>query len=263
MLTIRPKGDENCNPKYDNWRRSSKLPILVLNATTVNTGHNWQFTATWMGEPPSQIESRIDGNYRLRRMYLKDEAPAPHRDIGIGAAAAASSCVPGLFTPLELRNLYPGITVRLVDGGVHDNQGVFGLLDQNCTVLIVSDASGQMSALENPKDGTLNVLLRSSSMTMARARVAQYRELVSRLASRRLKGLLFLHLKDELPVRDRDWVKCDNPKELGSDELRRAQEELTTYGISKGLQDKLARIRTDLDSFSDAEAFALMAAAAT
>ncbi|MDH5537561.1 MAG: patatin-like phospholipase family protein, partial [Betaproteobacteria bacterium] len=118
-LLVRPKGDEHCRPKYDNWKRANKVPILILNATSVNTGHNWQFTASWMGEPPAFIDSEIDGNYRLRRMYLETEAPEQHRDIRIGDAAAASSCVPGLFTPLELRDLYEdGVTVRLVDGGV-------------------------------------------------------------------------------------------------------------------------------------------------
>jgi hypothetical protein len=88
-LVIRPKGDENCVPKYDNWQRASKVPILILNATALNTGHNWQFTASWMGEPPASIDSQVDGNYRLRRMYL-DDAPAPHRD-----AAGAARTVPG------------------------------------------------------------------------------------------------------------------------------------------------------------------------
>lgn len=258
QLVVRPLNDVDCQPKYDNWKRTDKVPILVLNATTVNTGHNWQFTATWMGEPPSQIDSQVDGNYRLRRMYLKDEAPGKHKDIRLGQAVAASSCVPGLFPPLELRDLYPGKTVRLVDGGVCDNQGVFGLLDQNCTVLIVSDASGQMGTLDDPPDGPLTIGLRSNAMTMARSRVAEYRELESRRRSSRLKGLLFVHLKHELPVRAIDWDGCNNRKQLSDEQLRRADQDLTGYGILKTVQEKIAGIRTDLDSFSEVEAFALM-----
>src|SRR4030095_4462300 len=34
----------------------------------------WQFTTTFMGEPPSIINTKVDGNYRLRRMYY-DQAP--------------------------------------------------------------------------------------------------------------------------------------------------------------------------------------------
>jgi hypothetical protein len=44
----------------------------------VYTGHNWQFTASWMGEPPSSIEPEIDASERLRRLYLVGEAPPPH-----------------------------------------------------------------------------------------------------------------------------------------------------------------------------------------
>jgi predicted acylesterase/phospholipase RssA len=258
-LQIKPKGDEDCKPKYDNWKRANKVPVLILNATSLNTGHNWQFTTSWMGEPPAFIDSEIDGNYRLRRMYLETEAPAAHRDVCIGDAVAASSCVPGLFTPLELRDLYEdGITVRLVDGGVHDNQGVFGLLDQNCNVMIVSDASGQMTTVDDPPDEPIGVLLRTISMLQARVRTAEYREIESRRRTGRLKSLLFLHLKQGLDVEDRDWVNCRNPKQLSAEELRKQQAVFTRYGILKHFQRLIAGIRTDLDSFNETEAFALM-----
>ncbi len=80
-LFIQPKDEgEQFAPKHDNWRRKAKVPILILNATTLNTGHNWQFTASWMGEPPSSIDTAIDSNYRLRRMYYPD-APEHHKKI--------------------------------------------------------------------------------------------------------------------------------------------------------------------------------------
>ncbi|MEM8951605.1 MAG: patatin-like phospholipase family protein, partial [Pseudomonadota bacterium] len=259
QLRIKPKDTDAFNPKYDNWKRKNKAPILILNATTVNTGHNWQFTTSWMGEPPTFIDSEIDGNYRLRRMYLKDEAPKPHCNISIGDAVAASSCVPGLFDPLELRDLYQdGVTVRLVDGGVHDNQGVFGLLDQNCSVMIVSDASGQMDAEDDPHDDRMRVLLRTSSILQARVRAAQYREIESRRRSGLLKNLLFLHLKKNLWAEDRDWIACKNPKQLSPKELQEQQAGLTKFGILKHFQRRIAGIRTDLDSFNQTEAFALM-----
>src|SRR5262249_23532805 len=74
-LFVHPREESaEFKPKYDNWRREAKVPMLVLNATTLNTGHNWQFTASWMGEPPISLDAEIEGNYRLRRMY-HDEAP--------------------------------------------------------------------------------------------------------------------------------------------------------------------------------------------
>ena len=53
----------------------------------------------------------------------------------------------GLLEPLVLDGLYKGpdgekLSLQLIDGGVYDNQGTAGLLEQNCNVLVVSDASG-------------------------------------------------------------------------------------------------------------------------
>jgi len=241
-------------PKYDNWRRETKVPILVLNATTLNTGHNWQFTASWMGEPPAETGSSIDANYRLRRMYYS-EAPPDYRSVRLGHAVAASACVPGIFDPLSVPNLYPNLTVRLVDGGVHDNQGTSALLDQGCNVLLISDASGQMGEENEPADNFIAVPLRSNSILQSRIRIAQFDELAARRDSSLLKGLMFLHLKKDLHSEPVDWKDCEDPV---SDEARGPRGELTSYGIRKEIQRLLSSIRTDLDSFNDAEACALM-----
>jgi predicted acylesterase/phospholipase RssA len=252
-LIIRPEGEGlDFHPKNDNWRRAAKVPMLILNATTLNTGHNWQFTATWMGEPPSSIDSEVDGNYRLRRMYY-EQAPGDHKRIRLGHAVAASSCVPGLFEPLALAKLYDGLVVRLVDGGVYDNQGTASLLDQGCNILLVSDASGQMNTINDPGSGLLAVPLRTNSVLQARVRVAQYRELSARRRSSALRGLMFIHLKKDLQVKPLDWINCPDPQDSFD-----SDPPLTKYGINKDAQGRLAAIRTDLDSFSDAEARALM-----
>jgi hypothetical protein len=52
-----------------------------------------------------------------------------------------------------------------------------------------------------------------------------------------------------------DWKDCEDPV---SDEARGPRGELTSYGIRKEIQRLLSSIRTDLDSFNDAEACALM-----
>jgi predicted acylesterase/phospholipase RssA len=232
--------------------------MLILNATTLNTGHNWQFTASWMGEPPVAINTEVDGNYRLRRMYYED-APSSHQQIRLGHAVAASACVPGLFEPIVLDQLYEDITVRLVDGGVHDNQGIMGLLEQDCTVIIVSDASGQMETQDDPSKGLIGVPLRSNSILMARVREAEYRELHARRRSSLLRKLVFLHLKKDLEVSPKDWIGCQEPAET-LDEARPVEKRRssTDYGILTDIQEKIAAIRTDLDSFADKEAFALM-----
>lgn len=258
-MLIMPAGETgNFRPKYDNWRRLAKIPILVLNATTLNTGHNWQFTATWMGEPPESGDAEVDSNYRLRRMYYS-EAPPKFQKIRLGAAVAASACVPGLFDPLNLSGLYPDITVRLVDGGVHDNQGTSALLEQNCNVLLVSDASGQMGQDNLPNADPLHVLLRSNSILQSRVRIAEFDDVEARARSLLLKGLMFIHLKKDLDADAIDWNGCEDPISASDDAVPASRRgTLTSYGIRKELQRSLAAIRTDLDCFNDAEAYALM-----
>jgi predicted acylesterase/phospholipase RssA len=245
-------------PKLDNWHRAAKVPILILNATTLNTGHNWQFTASFMGEPPAAVGREVDGNDLLRRMYYW-EAPKAHRRVRLGKATAASACVPGLFDPVEFEDLYPKRTIRLVDGGVHDNQGVGGLLEQECSVLLVSDASGQASSVNYPRAGPFQVSLRASGIQGARVRDSQYFDLDARRRSGQIKSLMFIHLKKDLNTDPVDWLGCLDPYEV-TDEARPRDRRgpLTAYGVRKHVQGKLAAIRTDLDSFNDAEAYALM-----
>jgi predicted acylesterase/phospholipase RssA len=254
-LQIKPKGcSPNFNPKLDNWARSAKVPVLLLNATTLNTGHNWQFAVSWMGEPPLGASSPVDRNDILRRMYYW-EAPKAHRRVALGQAVAASACVPSLFDPIEFRGLYPDRTVRLVDGGTHDNQGMVGLLEQECTVMLISDASGQTGSENKPSEEILSVGFRTSNILMSRVREAEYRELDLLHRSSALNGLVFLHLKKDLDATQIDWVDCQDPNQ---DEKPSRNAPLTSYGIPRSVQSRLAAIRTDLDSFSDTEGHALM-----
>ncbi len=258
-LKIVPKDEvPEFAPKLHNWRRHAKVPTLILNATGLNTGHNWQFTASWMGEPPAGIDSKIDGNDRLRRLYYEDapETPVNHRRVRLGHAVAASACVPGLFEPLVLADLYDDMTARLVDGGVHDNQGISGLLEQDCTMLLVSDGSGQMDTKRDPSAGPISVPLRANDILMARVREAQYHELDARRRSSLLRGLMYVHLKDEIEGTRLDWRGCKEARD--PDEAVAKDSSITSYLVPKDIQKLLAGVRTDLDSFSDAEAYALM-----
>ncbi|HET6980294.1 MAG TPA: tetratricopeptide repeat-containing protein [Pyrinomonadaceae bacterium] len=265
-LTIAPlvqngaetERDTSFSPKYQNWRRSAKVPILVLNAATLNTGHTWQFTASWMGEAPAGIDTDIDGNDRLRRMYY-NEAPEGHQRIRLGQAVGASAAVPGVFEPLTMDNLFPDRIVRLADGGVCDNQGVGTLLEQDCKVVLVSDASGQMESQAASSRQIFGVLLRTNDIFQARIREAEYQDLKGRRRSNLLRGFMFVHLKGDLDVDPVDWIDCLDPYDPFEDvrPLWR-HDRYTRYGIAKDVQKLLSAIRTDLDSFSEAEAYALM-----
>ena len=94
---------------------------------------------------------------------------------------------------------------------------------------------------------------------MSRVRESQFRELDSRRRSSLLRGLMFVHLKKDLGDRPVDWLGADEPFTAEFDVRVPAEaSQETRYGISKKVQQCLAAIRTDLDSFSEAEAFALM-----
>lgn len=248
---IDPKERKNQRPRDYNWQRLTKVPTLIVNATTLNTGHNWQFTPTWMGEPPKGVDADICANERLRRVYYED-APARFKQFPLGMAVAASSCVPGLFPPMALKGLFPERIVRLVDGGVYDNQGVASLMEQGCSVFLVSDASGQMQTDRKPSDGLLSILARANDIQATRLRVSQYGEVSGRTAASQKNGLCFLHLMDGLNEPQVDWVDCQEPTQIPAEQPK------TPYGIYVKCQLALARIRTDLDSFSDIEANSLM-----
>jgi predicted acylesterase/phospholipase RssA len=258
-LLIAPAGrGPDFSLRYENWMRQAKVPILVLNATTLNTGHSWQFTATWMGEPPSMLDERTDASRRLRRTYYHD-APTDGdlRRPTLGKAVAASACVPGLFPPVTFSDLYDGVDVELVDGGVHDNQGIAALLEQDCTILLVSDASGQLRDSDDPKRLPLGVLLRTNNISMKRIRGMQYGDLLGRKRNGTLRGFMSLHLTKGLPADPRNWRGCPEPWEPADDDLPSGA--ASPYGIDPDVQWALSVLRTDLDDFSDDEAFGLMA----
>lgn len=252
-LIIQPKGmEETFKPVFSNWQRQAKVPALLLNATTLNSGHNWRFTAKSMGEPPGLLGTDVDKNARYRRLYY-EQAPNEFKRYRLGYAVAASACVPGLFDPLTLDGLYPEKIIRLVDGGVHDNQGVEGLLDEGCNFIFCSDASGQMNDLDIPSDSIPSVLLRSSSISMDRVREAEYQDLRGRADAHALHGLFFVHLKKDLKAKKQDWIGCQDP--TASDENKSTE---TPYGIDPEIQELLSEMRTDLDSFTEVEAYSLM-----
>ncbi len=256
-------GASGFNLKEDNWRRNARVPMLLLNATSLNSGHSWQFTARTMGEPPGLVDEEIGANPRHRRLWYEQaplhkrfpwSKPSAHlREISLGQAVAASACVPGLFEPLELRGLYPGRFVRLVDGGVYDNLGLRTLVDQGFSLILCSDASGQMNEEPRPGAGALAVPLRSFGIITSRVREAEYASLHAAVENRALQGACFVHLRKDLDAPALDWIDCDNPsKPLKHPHCT------TGYGIDKGVQRQLSAVRTDLDSFGEVESFALM-----
>jgi hypothetical protein len=246
-------ANEPFHPGRHNWMRANKVPILVLNATTVNTGHAWQFTPTWMGESPWAVHEAADSIPRLEWSWY---VPAKDWKMPLGRAVAASACVPGVFKPLEINSAYTNnINVQLVDGGVHDNQGTVSLLALDCNVVLVSDACGQLVLEKQTAPGASGLLgyaNRSMSTLMERVRLANYADLSARQRTGLLRGLMFLHMKAGL---DADTIRLKFSQESYAIE----RDQLSPAGVRKDFQQALAELRTDLDAFTPDESDALMA----
>lgn len=259
-LKIYPNGNKNFKPDTDNIHRQAKVPILVINATTLNTGSNWQFTAKTMGEHPNTISELNRKTIRLRRADSYANMVAVRKDLNhqtttLGEAVAASACVPGLFTPLSITGLYKegkqAITPLLVDGGVFDNQGIHGLRQYHCTRFVISDACGQMGVENEMPNDPASVLLRVSSVLQDRVRSEAIEGLIEEKGQ---NNVAFLDLRQGLAVHEIAWI--DNQGKQEEDKVTPATSE--QFGVHPEVQEKLSLIRTDLDAFTEVEAYSLM-----
>ena len=251
-LLIAPKGHQGSfDPDVENPSRNAPVPILLLEATTLNTGHNWRFEAMYMGEPPRQgtadesAREDVDKNVILERTKWAD-LPAACRDFPLGNAVASSACFPGGFPPMLVPGLFDDLTVELVDGGVHDNQGVEGLVDRGCSHWIISDGSGQMPDIQRPSTRLPAVLGRVLSIYSDAEREQRLLQLLRQGGS-----VAFMHLQTGLPARERTpgGKVSEKPPTLES----------TDFGVLEDVQRALAQVRTDLDAFCEVEAWSLMA----
>jgi NTE family protein len=251
-LLIAPKGHEGAfDPDDLNASRNAPVPILLLEATTLNTGHNWRFEAMYMGEPPRQgtpdqsAREDVDKNVILERTRW-DALPPACRDFPLGAAVASSACFPGGFPPMIVPGLFDDLAVELVDGGVHDNQGVEGLADRGCTHWIISDGSGQMPDIKRPSTRMSSVLGRVVSIYGDAEREQRLLQALDRGDS-----MGFMHLQTGLPAHART---------PGGKVAEQAAAMATTeFGVDENVQRALAQVRTDLDAFCEVEAWSLMA----
>ncbi len=238
--------DEDFQPKLGNRDRDAKVPMLYLNATTLNTGRRFLFTATWMGEqfeeggPPDDP----DVNATLRGFYYTDAGvPEKYQNLPLGVAVAASAGVPVLFPPLPLTDVYDGWLPQLVDGGLRDNAGIADLSRRLQVEFVVSDASDPMEDIHDMPPLKLGVAYRSFWIMWDRIRD----QTVENAIARRFPVVYAKGPIEAAQIAPR-W-------EPPSPSQRRAPAD-----IDPAVASAVARIRTDLDTFSDIEADALMGA---
>jgi NTE family protein len=276
-LVIQPLGHHGpFDPdKHNSDPTLAKVPILLLNASTLNTGHGWRFEAMYMGElnvhrsrpglhkedahDPDQARADVDKDATLARTPYS-QMEEEWASFPLGTAVAASGAFPGLVKPVGIERLFAHggsewqrwrtLTVRLMDGGAHDNQGVEALIDRGCTHLIVSDASAQMEDIDRPIPRFPSVLSRASSILGDRVREQQLRQAFDR-------PLALMHLEKGLPAevlypRNRDG-DIPPPRPIAPEAFR-----TDAFHVHEEVQRRLARIRTDLDAFSAIESKSLM-----
>jgi len=217
----------------------AKIPSLILNATALNTGNLWQFTGAFVGEETSGYHRPASQMPAMPKLYFDSPALTPAQRyrldrLTLGQAVAASCCVPGLFEPLSLSGLYQSeagenIVIRLVDGGVFDNQGLVSLFAAGCTQVLCSDASDLLKHAPDPSTGLINIAMRANEIMMDRIR----NKILDDLFARPPQTHAFFHLGAAV---SQQTFPDDAPQLL--------------YALS--------HIRTDLDSFTDQEADALM-----
>ena len=234
-----PLKNISIRPPSANLSPETHVPFLIINATCLNTGHLWQFTEISAGEQPVAHEAGNDLIGFLKKFRIDDDRLTIEErkvlyNITLGQAVAASCCVPGVFEPLQIRNLYKPsgkpLTVRLVDGGLVDNQGLASLFSENCTHIICSDASDILKPEHHPSGQFLNVALRANDILMDRIRSKSLNELFQYGPGR----FAFFDLGDP---KTRDHLFPAD-----SEKMVRA----------------LTRIRTAMDAFTDREAYSLM-----
>jgi microsomal dipeptidase-like Zn-dependent dipeptidase/predicted acylesterase/phospholipase RssA len=248
-LAIRPKNGKETyfDPRSDaNLERAVPVPILLVNATTLNTGHSFRFSPHGAGEPTLSTPMEIDVDHNTR-LLAGPVSRIPCEQRTVGTMVAASSAFPGGFAPLTLDGMYTvdgrPYVVQLTDGGVHDNQGVDALVDEQCEQLIVSDGSAQMADMPNPVVRIPALLGRVSSIA---ARTSREQRLLRTYPT----PPTLVHLQSGLPVVS---VNVIGAEDGAKEKVRSASPE-----VDLDAQRAIAGMRTDLDAFSDVEAAATM-----
>jgi hypothetical protein len=189
-------------------------PRLLLNTTSLLTGERRTFSR--------------DTSSGIKDLKTSDKNVLP-----LSRVVGASSGVPVLFPPTSI------LGDLLVDGGISDNQGIEGLLDEanGCNVILVSDASGQMPVKHMLTPSPTSVYGRVNEIFQFQIRNKLLTQLLSWGGDpgKEPRRFAFIHLLINLKSRNGMPAR-----------------------VSTSILPALGRIRTDLDQFSPVESESLM-----
>jgi NTE family protein len=214
-------------------RRLSELPDrprFVFNATDLGFGVNWVF------------ERERVGSYRAG--YLE---PRDGGEWTVARAVAASSCFPPIFRPMRLSfseeelkgakqksDRYRELIrrIRLTDGGIYDNMGLQPVLSERAPVVLVSDGGAPFT--------------RRAPTNLWGEAMRYHGVLLGQIGSLRRSGLFGSFGRETFG--GAYWG-------IGSAVERYETTETGPFeGYSKRLAGSvIARMRTDLDAFTEAE----------
>lgn len=197
-------------------------PNYIFCATDISYGVNWEFSRLWLGDYQF-------GHSTQTHLY------------SIAEAVAASSCFPPIFSPLRLRVLsehFEGgraaheplrhqiaLRLSLSDGGLYDNLGLEPVWKKSATLIVSDGGSTFTSSIDG---GPIWRLSRYTTVLGAQASAMRRRWLAAQLLSGELRGAY--------------WGISANT------------EHKVHTGYSAAFVNRyVASIRTDLDSFSEAE----------
>ncbi|UCC71428.1 MAG: patatin-like phospholipase family protein [Gemmatimonadota bacterium] len=221
----------------------------------------WGACLRLVGESPELLEALmrfvIDLYYLRTGSLIGSKAKRDFERITLADAVAASACFPPVFPPYTILGLYDDThvaTLRLTDGGVFDNQGISALFEEECTHIIASDAGGLMELERRVTAGRFGMMGRIFSIMMDNVRNLQLRRLrEERRVSAGLhggngEGAAWEDLKERYGLEGVAFFHMTTPPDDGGRE-----------GLEPHCDaEAIARIRTDLDAFGDAEIAALV-----
>jgi NTE family protein len=247
----------------DDWFFNNKrcrdlpdIPLLILNATSLQSIRAWRFTNRGLGDSRFGHSAWAD------------------RSLSIGTCVGASAAFPPVFPPVRIRREHYSFSgpvygerdlphfplIPLSDGGVYDNNGLEVLIKpvsvpgmddrlETADFLIVSDggaaAKYQFNSAGLPVVADALLLYRVDEIAREQVTALRSRSLIADFLSRKRQGL-FVSLKSEVGRMGEgpyaNYCKHVSPK----------------YQIPGDLLDLIRSIRTSLDRFSNAETTALM-----
>ena len=166
------KFDESPRQKYVDGRTKAEHE-LVLAGELATATHNYRDTVqAWLQQlAPSRairLFEYIDSVYMWRSVV--NMSPTAGEDLekwSVAKAVVASANFPPVFPPLRMREFYRNHRVEilgLTDGGVYDNLGTMGVLNEYCNYVIVSDAGRKSPVRKQIKPGRLQYLFRITSI---------------------------------------------------------------------------------------------------